>query len=320
MIKKISIVTPCYNEGGNLTHFVDRIRLLVAQHCTYLFELILIDDGSKDDTFAVIQVLCSKEQWIKGISLTRNFGKEAALTAGLDYASGNAIVFMDADLQHPPEVIGEFIVSWEQGNKVVLGRRISRDTDSAAYKMFANLFYRIHNRISEIELPQNVGDFRLIDRAVAIQLRKLTENRRFMKGLFAWVGYAPVYVNYEVAKRLDGVSSFNKWRSWNFALEGITSFSTAPLRVWTYFGAVILLAGCIYSFLIIAKALFYGIQTPGYVTLLTIFVVFGGVQLIGIGILGEYIGRIYMEVKRRPSYLIKEILDNEGSEGACSRQ
>lgn len=308
MKKTISIVVPCYNESGSLLHFVERIRLLLVKHYHYSFELILVDDGSVDNTFAVMHTLCSKENWIKGVGLTRNFGKEAALTAGLDFAQGDAIVFMDADLQHPPEVVSDFIALWEEGKDVVLGRRASRKTDSPAYKIFASLFYRIHNKISDIELPENVGDFRLIDRKVADQVRLLTENRRFMKGLFAWVGYTPAYVDYEVAERWDGISSFNKWRSWNFALEGITSFSTIPLRIWTYFGGLILTVGLAYSLLIIVKTMVYGVQTPGYVTLLTTFVVFSGVQLVGVGILGEYIGRIYMEVKRRPPYLVREVL------------
>jgi glycosyltransferase involved in cell wall biosynthesis len=313
MKKTISVVVPCYNESASLGHFVDRLRPLLARHHRYAFELVFVNDGSSDDTFTIIRALCKGENWIKGINLTRNFGKEAALTAGLDFARSDAVVFMDADLQHPPELISEFIALWEEGNDVVVGRRASRNTDTPAYKFLANYFYRINNKISDVKLCENEGDFRLIDRKVADKLRRLTENRRFMKGLFAWVGYEPVFVDFEVARRLNGVSSFNKWRSWNFALEGITSFSTVPLRIWSYLGGLVLLVGLGYLLVIVLKAMIYGVVTPGYVTLLAAVVGFSGVLMIGIGILGEYIGRIYMEVKRRPTYLVKETL-NDSSE------
>jgi glycosyltransferase involved in cell wall biosynthesis len=310
MKKTISVVVPCFNESGNLRHFVDRFRPLLSRHDDYAFELVFVNDGSADNTFANIRALCKAENWIKGINLTRNFGKEAALTAGLDYAHSDAVVFMDADLQHPPEVVSDFIALWEHGHDVVVGRRASRDTDSRAYKFLANYFYRINNRISDVKLSANEGDFRLIDRKVADTLRQLRENRRFMKGLFAWVGYDPVFVEYEVAARVNGVSSFNKWRSWNFALEGITSFSTLPLRIWSYLGGLVLLIGLAYLILIVFKALIYGVVTPGYVTLLAAVVGFSGMLMIGIGILGEYIGRIYMEVKQRPTYLVKETVSH----------
>jgi len=310
-MKKIAIVTPCFNEEENIGPFFDRLSKVLARHDQYAFQLILVNDGSSDGTFPAIEKLSKQQKWVKGINFTRNFGKEAALTAGLNHAGGDAVIFIDADLQHPPEVIDDFIHAWEHGAEVVLGRRISRDTDTKAYRFLASIFYRLHNRISDVKLPENVGDFRLIDRKVADHLRSMPENCRFMKGMFAWVGYAPQFVEYEVEERFGGKSSFNKWRSWNLALEGITSFSTAPLRVWTYIGTGVLLVGLLYSALIIVRALMHGIQTPGYVTLLTAMVIFGGVQLIGLGILGEYIGRIYMEAKRRPPYLIKEMVQQE---------
>ncbi|GAB3403344.1 glycosyltransferase family 2 protein [Massilia agilis] len=310
MKKTISVVVPCFNESGSLCHFVDRFRPLLSRHPGYAFELVFVNDGSTDDTFAHIRALAAAESWVKGINLTRNFGKEAALTAGLDYAHSDAVVFMDADLQHPPEVVSDFIARWEQGHDVVVGHRVSRETDSRAYRMLANVFYRISNRISDVKLSEHEGDFRLIDRKVADKLRQLRENRRFMKGLFAWVGYEPVFVEYEVGRRFNGVSSFNTWRSWNFALEGITSFSTVPLRIWSYLGGLVLLIGLGYLLVIVLQAILYGVVTPGYVTLLAAVVGFSGVLMIGIGILGEYIGRIYMEVKQRPTYLVKEMVSN----------
>lgn len=311
MKKTISVVVPCFNESGSLCHFVDRFRPLLSRHPHYGFEVVFVNDGSTDDTFAHIRALAAAESWVKGINLTRNFGKEAALTAGLDYAHSDAVVFMDADLQHPPEVVSDFIARWEQGSDVVVGRRMSRDTDSRPYRLLANVFYRISNRISDVKLSEHEGDFRLIDRKVADKLRQLRENRRFMKGLFAWVGYDPVFVDYEVGRRLNGVSSFNTWRSWNFALEGITSFSTVPLRIWSYLGGVVLLIGLGYLLAIVLQAILYGVVTPGYITLLAAVVGFSGVLMIGIGILGEYIGRIYMEVKQRPTYLVKETVSNQ---------
>lgn len=307
-MKKISIVVPCYNESIGIQLFVEKVQELIQSLAAYQFEVLFVDDGSLDNTTAILGDVCNRHDWITVVSLTRNFGKEAALTAGLDYASGDAIVFMDADLQHPPEVVKKFIEHWERGAKVVVGRRNSRETDSRVYKILAEAFYRLHNKISDIKLPENVGDFRLIDRKVADQLKQLRENRRFMKGLFAWVGYAPIYVEYAVADRIHGSSTFNKWRSWNFALEGITSFSTVPLRIWSYIGTLVLAIGLLYSTLIIVDALVHGVATPGYVTLLTVVVVFGGIQLIGIGVLGEYIGRIYMEVKGRPPYLVDKVV------------
>jgi glycosyltransferase involved in cell wall biosynthesis len=307
-MKKISIIVPCYNETDGILLFFEKMQALLQTLPTYQFEMIFVDDGSMDNTSGLLNSLCQLHDWIKVVSLTRNFGKEAAMTAGLDLATGDALVFMDADLQHPPDTIPDFISHWEQGALVVVGKRTSRNADSKLYKLLAQSFYCFHDKISHITLPVNVGDFRLIDQKVAGQLKQLKESQRFMKGLFAWVGYEPVYVDYTVAARLHGSSSFNKWRSWNFALEGITSFSTVPLRIWTYVGAFVLLIGLIYAFLILIDALVHGIATPGYVTLLTAVIVFGGIQLMGIGILGEYIGRIYMEVKARPTYLIDKII------------
>ena len=307
-VNKISIVVPCYNESKAIGLFSEKIDELIRSLPRYSFEVIFVDDGSTDNSFIMLEKFSANYSWLKALRLTRNFGKEAALTAGLDCASGNAIVFMDADLQHPPAVVSLFLEEWEKGALVVAGLRENRETDSWFYRVLADRFYRLHNMMSDIKLPQNVGDFRLIDRMVADQLKELRESKRFMKGLFAWVGYEPVYVEYSVAPRSSGRSTFNKWRSWNFALEGITSFSTVPLRIWSYIGTIVLFFGLTYSALIVFDALVHGVAAPGYVTLLTTVVVFGGVQLIGIGVLGEYVGRIYMEVKKRPPYLISRVI------------
>ena len=277
-MKKISIIVPCYNESSSIVLFVEKLQTLIQSLDNYLFEVLFIDDGSVDSTASILEYLGSLHDWMKIVRLTRNFGKEAAMTAGLDLAVGDALVFMDADLQHPPAIIKAILVQWELGALVVVGKRLSRQTDARIYKMLAVIFYKMHSRISNVTLPENIGDFRLIDRKVAEQLKQLKENQRFMKGLFAWVGYEIVCVDYDVAARAHGQTTFNKWRSWNFALEGITSFSTVPLRVWTYLGALVLIVGLLYAVLICIKALFYGVVTPGYVTLLTAVVVFGGIQ------------------------------------------
>jgi glycosyltransferase involved in cell wall biosynthesis len=296
----ISIVIPCFNEAANLPELIQRLESLNNNLSSYKLEVIFVNDGSKDNTFEVLHHEIDEHPWITIICLTRNFGKEVALTAGLD--------MIDGDLQHPPETVLKFIAHWEKGAKVVLGKRISRDQDALIYKVLTALFYRVHNKISGINIPPNVGDFRLIDRFVADQLRGLRENCRFMKGLFAWVGCNPVVVEYEVGIRKQGKSSFNIWRSWNLALEGITSFSTVPLRIWSYLGLLVLFIGVLYSAWLIISATVFGIDVSGYVTLITSIVVFGGVQLIGIGVLGEYIGRIHREVKNRPLYLIEKVV------------
>jgi len=312
--KTISIVIPCYNEAENLPTLIRHLDKLATALESYSFQVVFVNDGSRDATFEVLRRESVKHPWLTAVGLTRNFGKEAALTAGLDVAVGDAIIFMDSDLQHPPETVLQFISLWEGGARVVLGKRSNREHDSALYRSLAKMFYRIHNAISDVHLPIDVGDFRLIDRKVADQLKLLRENRRFMKGLFAWVGYEAVFVEYSVEPRLHGSSSFNKWRSWNFALEGITSFSTVPLRLWSYIGLIVLLIGLGYALWILFSSFMFGVVTPGYATLLTAVVIFGGVQLIGIGVLGEYIGRIYMEVKNRPPYLIDKIVSSARDE------
>lgn len=308
MTKNISIIIPCYNEAANLPILIGKLDQLATVLEKYELNVVFVNDGSHDNSF---EILCKESKgrpWITIVGLTRNFGKEAALTAGLDVADGDALIFMDSDLQHPPEVILKFISRWEAGAKVVLGKRISRDYDSPLYRMLATQFYRLQNIISDISIPINVGDFRLIDKQVADQTRKLRESRRFMKGLFAWVGYEPEIVEYNVEKRFHGHSSFNKWRAWNFALEGITSFSTMPLRLWSYLGLFVFALGIFYAFWILIATVLFGVITPGYVTLMISVVIFGGVQLIGIGVLGEYVGRIYLEVKNRPPYLVDQIV------------
>ncbi len=307
-VKTVSIILPFFNEAEGIPFFFERLDNVISNISDCRFELICINDGSRDMTFSALETAKKLYPAITIIDFTRNFGKEAALTAGLEFSAGDAVIIMDTDLQHPPELIPEFIRKWRTGVQVVLAKRNSRSTESALYRFLAETFYRLHNNISDVKIPSNTGDFRLIDRQVCDALNRLPESRRFMKGLFAWVGYEHEVVEYEITARAYGRTSFNKWKSWNFAIEGITSFSTVPLRLWTYAGLLVTAVGFFYASWIIMRAILFGVDTPGYVTLLTTVVFFGGLQLIGIGVLGEYIGRIYIETKNRPIYLVKKIV------------
>ena len=242
---------------------------------------------------------------IRIINFSRNFGKEAALTAGLDKARGETAIPIDVDLQDPPELIKELVARWREGYDVVLAKRADRTSDSFAKRVSADLFYKLNGKISNVDIPNNVGDFRLMSKRVIEALKQLPENQRFMKGLFAWVGFKTVVIEYVREKREAGQSSFNGWKLWNFALDGITSFSTLPLRIWLYIGALVSFLSFLYGSFIILKTLIFGVDLPGYASLAVIMLFLGGIQLIGIGILGEYIGRIYSESKRRPSYIIE---------------
>lgn len=306
MKKRVTLVAPFYNESGNVLEFFERVRQVAATMPQYDFEVVAVNDGSRDATWSELLQAKALHDWVHLVDLSRNFGKEAALTAGLDRATGDAVVPIDSDLQHPPELLRDMLVQWEKGAEVVLARRLDRHTDGLLQKLSAVSFYRFHNKISQIEVPLNVGDFRLMDRRVVDALRQLPENHRFMKGLFAWVGFRTVTVPYDHSERGAGVSSFNFWKLWNLALEGITSFSTAPLKIWSYVGLGVSLLALIYGSVIVVKTLVFGIDTPGYASLMASVMFIGGVQLIGIGVLGEYVGRIYHEVKRRPVYLVRE--------------
>lgn len=300
----ISIVAPFYCEEDMCDLFLKETTA-VLNELNKPFEIVCVNDGSTDNTLA--NLLQAKKNYpnIKIINLSRNFGKEAALTAGLDYAKGEVIIPIDADLQDPPDLIKEFIAHWEEGYDVVLAKRIDRSSDSIAKRITAHLFYKVHNKISHTKIPKNVGDYRLITRKVLNAIRELPENQRFMKGIFAWVGFRTATLEYKRDKRKAGKTSFNVWKLWNLAIEGITSFSTVPLQIWLYVGILVSLLSFIYGSYMILRTLFFGVDVPGYASLLTSILFLGGIQLIGFGILGEYIGRIYMESKRRPTYIVE---------------
>jgi glycosyltransferase involved in cell wall biosynthesis len=304
--RRLSIVVPCFNEAQGLDTFFARLALVLQELQAYDHEIICIDDGSIDDTLEVLHRHAAQNPRIMILELSRNFGKEAALTAGIDAATGHAVIPLDADLQHPPELITAMVEHWEKGSDIVLARRRSRETDHPFQRFIARGFYRLHNFIAECEIPKDVGDFRLMDRRVVDALKQLPERRRFMKGLFAWVGFKHSEVEFMPEPRKSGKSSFNTRRLWILALEGITSFSTVPLAVWAYMGFTVATAALFYGCWIIIKTLAFGIDVPGYASLLTAILFLGGIQLLGIGILGEYIGRIYSESKQRPIYIVRQ--------------
>jgi glycosyltransferase involved in cell wall biosynthesis len=301
---RLSVLTPMFNEEASVDALFDTL-IPVLEGVTRDFEIICIDDGSRDRTVEKVRARQAREPRIKLISFTRNFGKEAALSAGVDHAEGDAVLVIDADLQHPPEMIPEMVAKWREGVDVVAAVRENRIGESLVRALPSLLFYRMFNRISDQNIPPEITDYRIMDAAVIRALRTLPERNRFMKGLFAWVGFSLASLPYGHRNRRSGNSSFNLWSLWNFALDGITSFSTWPLRIWSYFGLVIALIALTYAAWIVLRTLIWGVDVPGFASLITIILFLGSIQLISLGVLGEYIGRIMTEVKGRPIYIVR---------------
>jgi len=302
----VSIIAPFFNEEDGVSTFYEELCSVIDQILDVNFEIICIDDGSTDNTLEQLLAIAENDVRFVVIELSRNFGKESALTAGLDAAKGDAVIPIDADLQDPPRLIPAMIEAWRDGAEMVLAKRTDRSSDALLKRETAKFFYRLHNQFSTIKIPKNVGDFRLMDRVVVDALKQLPESHRFMKGLFAWVGFKTVTIEYVRDSRYAGESKFSGWKLWNFALEGFTSFSTAPLKFWTYVGSLGAISTFIFALVTVFKTLVYGIDVPGYASLLVAILFFGSLQLISVGILGEYIGRIYAETKNRPVYLIRK--------------
>jgi glycosyltransferase involved in cell wall biosynthesis len=302
----VSIVTPFYDEGEGVKHFYQVIAQTMGNLSDFDFEIICVDDGSRDNTLEQLIAISKTDPRVNVLEFSRNFGKEAAMTAGIDATSGDCVIPIDADLQDPPALIAEMLQKWQEGAEVVLAKRVDRSSDSYAKRTTAVMFYRLHNALSHLQIPENVGDYRLMDRVVVDALKQLPERQRFMKGLFAWVGFKTVTIEYSRDARLAGETKFSGWKLLNFAIEGITSFSLMPLKIWIYVG----LAGALFAFLyatfIILRTLIFGIDLPGYASLLVVTLFFGSLQLISLGVIGEYIGRIYFESKQRPLYLIRK--------------
>ena len=305
--KTISLIIPVLNETEAIAPFMAAMTDFIAEISTYHFEYIFIDDGSTDDTLAQIRKQAEAGKPVKVIELSRNFGKEAALSAGIDHADGDAVIPIDVDLQDPPHVISEMITKWEAGWEVVLAERTDRSSDTLMKSQSARLFYWLHNRFSSPRIPANCGDFRLMDKVVVAALRRLPENQRFMKGLFAWVGFRTTSVSYVRQIRAVGESKFNFGRLLDFAIQGFTGFSLAPLRMWHLLGLLASALSLIFATFIVVRVLFYGIDVPGYASLMVVVLFLGGMQLIGIGVLGEYLGRSYFEAKRRPIYIVRQV-------------
>lgn len=303
---KISLVVPVFNEEDTIPIFYKAVREYEPLN-EYEVEIVFINDGSKDSTENIINALAISDELVKPLSFTRNFGKEPALFAGLDHASGDAVIPIDVDLQDPIDVIPHLIEKWKAGADMVLAKRTDRSTDGHLKRKSAEMFYKLHNKISNPKIEENVGDFRLMSREVVENIKKLPERNLFMKGVLSWVGGKTAVVEYSRSERCAGESKFNGWKLWNLALEGITSFSTFPLRVWTYIGLGVSAFAFIYAAWMIIDKLIWGNPVPGYPSLMTAILFLGGVQLIGIGVLGEYIGRIYIESKQRPRYVLTSI-------------
>ena len=304
---KLSLIVPMFNEEQAIGLFYQTVRQEPAL-LAHIVEIVFINDGSTDRTGEYAQAIALTDDDVLLINFSRNFGKEAALFAGLEFATGDAVVPMDVDLQDPIEVVSRLIDGWQKGADVVLAKRRDRSSDSYMKRHSAAMFYHLLNRITYTHIEENVGDFRLMDRKVVDVIKALPEQQLFMKGVLSWAGFNVVIVEYDRAPRVVGQSKFNGWKLWNLALDGITSFSTLPLRLWSYIGGVISLGALLYAAYMVLDKLIFGNNVPGYPSLMTAVLFLGGVQLIGIGILGEYVGRIYMEAKHRPRYVVKDMV------------
>ena len=299
----VSVVVPAYNEAAGLDRF--HHRLVRALAGVENWEVVYVNDGSTDTTLSVIEAFRNTDLRVAVVSLSRNFGKEIAVTAGLDHAAGDAVVIIDADLQDPPELIPELITCWRAGFDMVYAKRRNRNGDSWMKRRTAHGFYRLMQCMGDLKLPEDTGDFRLMSRRAVDAVRQLREQHRFMKGLFAWVGYPTTYVLYDRAPRCAGVSKWSYWKLWNLAIEGITSFTVMPLKLATYVGLVVALLSAIYAVQVIVKTLIIGNPVAGYPSLMTVVLFLGGVQLMFLGVIGEYLGRVFNETKQRPLYLVE---------------
>ncbi|MEO7564089.1 MAG: glycosyltransferase family 2 protein [Sphingomicrobium sp.] len=305
----LSVIVPVKDEEQSIARFVERVTAVLdgaAATGTSAFEILFIDDGSSDCTLAAIIAANRLDPRIRALSFSRNFGKEAALSAGIDHARGDCVIPMDVDLQDPPEVIPEMIAKWREGFDIVYGVRDNRKSDSLPKRLTAGLYYRAHNMLSDDKIPEHAGDFRLLDRKAVDVIRSMPERNRFMKGLFAWAGFRQTSVNYTRPPRETGSTKFGYWKLWTFALDGITSASTVPLRVWSYLGGIVALFALAYALVVVVRTLAFGVQVPGYASLMVAVLFLGGLQLLSLGVLGEYVGRILIEAKARPLYVIRD--------------
>jgi glycosyltransferase involved in cell wall biosynthesis len=302
---ELTVVAPVYNEAGNVALLAARLKPILDS-CVASYEIIFVDDGSSDGTLNAVKAENARDARVRAVSFSRNFGKEIAIAAGLDHASGEAVVIMDADLQHPPETIPVFVAKWREGYQNVYGQRTHREHDSALRRMLSRRFYDIFGAFGETQLPEGAGDFRLLDRRAVEALLTMRERARFSKGLYAWVGFKSIGVPFDVAERAHGESKYSYRKLTRFALDGLMSFSTLPLKVWTYVGTVISGFSFAIALYYLIRTLVFGVDVPGFASLIVSVMFLAGVQLLSLGVLGEYVGRIFAEVKRRPLYLVAE--------------
>ena len=305
----LTIIVPVKDEEEAVAPFVERVSDVlkgIPDLARGQYEILFVDDGSDDATLEAIRQAHAGDRHVRAVSFSRNFGKEAALTAGLEHARGQAVVPMDVDLQDPPEVLPQMIEKWRGGFEIVYGVRSDRASDSLPKRLTADLYYRAHNWLSNDKIPEHAGDFRLLDRKVVDAILRMPERNRFMKGMFAWAGFRQTSVPYSRPARASGNSKFNYWKLWTFALDGITSSSTVPLRVWSYLGGLVALFALAYAIFIAVRTLAFGNDVPGYASLMVSVLFLGGLQLLSLGVLGEYVGRILTETKQRPLYVIRD--------------
>jgi polyisoprenyl-phosphate glycosyltransferase len=320
----LTLIAPVKDEEEAIAPFIARVTpildgLFPDAGSEPAWEILFVDDGSEDNSLPAIVKAHLADPRVRALSLSRNFGKEAALTAGLDHAAGRAVIPIDVDLQDPPELIGAMLAKWREGYEVVYGVRTNRASDSLPKRLTADLYYRAHNYLSSDKIPEHAGDFRLLDRSVVEIIKAMPERNRFMKGLFAWSGFRQAAVEYARAERKAGKTKFRYWKLWTLALDGITSASTMPLRIWSYIGLVIAFFTFLYAVAVVVKTIFWGSDVAGYPSLMVAILFFGGLQLISLGVLGEYVGRILIETKRRPLYVVRKKIglgEDQGEGGA----
>lgn len=306
---KISLVIPIFNEEKVIPLFYETVRHS-AELKNYVVELVFVNDGSVDNSEPIVRALIENDKNITLVNFSRNFGKEPALFAGLEFATGDVVIPIDVDLQDPISVIPKMLDEYHKGAEVVLAKRMDRSSDSWTKRKTAQLFYKLHNTVSRPQIEENVGDFRLMSRKAVEAVKQMPERQLFMKGVLSWVGFKTAVVGYSRDSRAAGKTKFNLWKLWNLAIEGLTSFSTAPLRVWSYAGAFVAFISFIYAVIIIGDKLIFGNAVSGYASIMTVILFLGGVQLIGIGVLGECIGRVYMESKQRPRYIVSDVISH----------
>ena len=301
------LIVPVYNEQDTINLFLSNTKKVLAER---EYKIVFVNDGSTDNTYQIIKHNQKTDNRIILIDLSRNFGKEAAIMAGLKYTTADASIIIDVDLQDPIEIIPEMLERWYEGFDVVLGKRIDRKSDTFSKRLSAKLFYKIYNYLSSRQIPENVGDFRLLDRKVISTIASLNENNLFLKGLLSWVGYTTAEVGYSRPIRSAGNTKFDSKRLFSLAFEGIVNFSIIPLRIWSIFGALISFITIIYALALLVRFIFYGIEVPGYLSVIVTGLLMGGIQLMGLGLIGEYVGRIYLEAKSRPQFIIREVSEN----------